>query len=177
MSLLKMGQSMQVLVSRNTEEWYTPTEIVERVRAVLGKITLDPASDPVPQAWIQAERYFTQADDGLSKEWFGCVFLNPPYNGNSGRWAAKLIDEYRAGRVEQAIMLVNSAPGYKWYEDLWTSFLVCCLRDRLRFVKPNGETGGQAKKAQTLVYFGRGVERFARGFEDIGRILFPDRIK
>jgi len=57
------------------------------------------------------------------------------------------------------------------------SFPVCCLRDRLRFINPNGETGGQAKKAQTLVYFGRDVAAFARGFRDIGRILFPDRIK
>jgi phage N-6-adenine-methyltransferase len=176
MSLLKMSQPMQVLVSRNTEEWYTPKEIVERVRSVLGSITLDPASDPLPQSWICAERYFSQADDGLSKTWSGRVFLNPPYNGSSGRWAAKLIDEYRAGRVEQAIMLINSAHGYKWYEDLWTSFPVCCLRDRLRFIKPTGETGGQAKKAQTLVYLGRKVARFARGFEDLGRILFPEGV-
>jgi hypothetical protein len=174
MSLLKMSQPMQVLVLRNTEEWYTPPAIVERVRAVLGSITLDPASDPIPQAWIRAERYFTQADEGLSKEWAGRVFLNPPYNGSSAEWAAKLIVEYGAGRVEQAVMLVNSAHGYKWYESLWTSFPVCCLRDRLRFIKPNGEPGGQAKKGQTLIYFGRDVERFARVFEDLGRILFPE---
>jgi hypothetical protein len=174
MSLLKMSQPMQVLVSRNTEEWYTPPQIMERVRTVLGSITLDPASDPVPQAWIRAERYFTQADDGLSKTWFGRVFLNPPYNGSSAKWAAKLIEEYRAGRVEQAVMLVNSTQGYRWYENLWVSFPVCCLRDRLRFIKPNGETGGQAKKGSTLVYFGQDAERFARAFENLGRILFPD---
>jgi hypothetical protein len=177
MSLLKMSQPMRVLVSRNTEEWYTPRDVVERVRAVLGSIMLDPASDPIPQAWIKAGHYFTVADNGLSKQWFGRVFLNPPYNGSSGRWAAKLIDEYRAGRVEQAIMLINSAHGYKWYEDLWTSFPVCCLRDRLRFIKPSGEIGGQAKKAQTLVYFGQDVGRFASGFEDIGRILLLDCVK
>lgn len=173
MSLLKMSQPMQVLVSRNTEEWYTPREIIERVRNVLGSITLDPASDPIPQAWIRAEHYFTQADDGLSKPWFGCVFLNPPYNGSSAAWAAKLIGEYRAGRIEQAIMLVNSAQGYKWYEDLWTAFPVCCLRERLRFIKPTGEAVGQAKKGQTLVYFGRDIERFGRGFEELGRIIYP----
>jgi hypothetical protein len=165
-----MSQPMQVLVSRNTNEWYTPPAIIERVRTVLGSITLDPASDPVPQSWIQATHYFTQDDDGLSKTWFGRVFLNPPYNGSSAKWAAKLIEEYRSGRVEQAIMLVNSAHGCKWYEALWTSFPVCCLRDRLRFIKPNGEAGGQAKKGP------RG-ERFASGFEDVGRILFPDRVK
>jgi hypothetical protein len=173
MSLLKMSQPMQVLVSHETAEWYTPPAIVERVRTVLGSITLDPASDPIPQTWIRAEHYFTQADDGLSKPWFGNVYLNPPYCGNTTKWAAKLIIEYRSGRVEQAIMIVNSAHGYRWYEDLWTSFPVCCLRNRLRFIKPNGEAGGQAKKGQTLVYFGREVERFARGFEDIGRILLP----
>jgi phage N-6-adenine-methyltransferase len=174
MSLLKMSQPMQVLVSRNTEEWYTPPAIIDRVRRVLGSITLDPATDPIPQSWIRAERYFTQADDGLSKAWFGRVFLNPPYNGSSGRWAAKLISEYEAGRVEQAIMLINSAHGYAWFEKLWTAYPVCCLRDRLRFIKPTGETGGQAKKAQTLVYFGSNVNLFRSAFSDVGRILLPE---
>ncbi len=173
MSTLKMSQPMQVLVSRDSIEWYTPREIIERVRAALGSITLDPASDPIPQTWIQAEHYFTQADDGLCRDWFGRVFLNPPYNGSSATWAAKLIDEYQARRVEQAIMLVNSAHGYKWYEQLWSAYPVCCVRERLRFIKPNGERGGQAKKAQTLVYFGQEIERFSKAFEDIGRILFP----
>lgn len=38
MGLLKMSQPMRVLVSRNTEEWYTPREIIERVRAALDEI-------------------------------------------------------------------------------------------------------------------------------------------
>ena len=177
MSLLKMSQPMRVLTSSKSNEWYTPAEIVERVRAVLGEITLDPASDPVPQAWIRAKHYFTQGDDGLSKTWSGRVFLNPPYNESSARWAAKLIEEYRAGRVEQAIMLVNSTQGYVWFEKLWRAYPVCSLTERLRFIKPNGEAGGQAKKGQTLVYFGRDVGRFAQAFEDLGRILFPDRVE
>src|SRR5262245_16190742 len=107
MSILKMSQPMRLLTSSETNEWYTPREIIERVKDVLGSITFDPASDPIPQTWIQAEHYFTLADDGLTKDWFGHVFLNPPYGRGAGHWAAKLIDEYRAGRVEQAIMLVN----------------------------------------------------------------------
>jgi hypothetical protein len=168
-----MRQPMRALTSQKSEEWYTPKEIIERVRTVLGDITLDPASDAIPQAWIRAEHYFTQADDGLSKPWFGNVFLNPPYCGNAAKWAAKMIDEYRSGRVASAIMLINSQHGYKWYEDLWATFPVCCLRNRLRFIKPNGETGGQSKQAQTLVYLGQDVEGFAGEFADIGRILLP----
>lgn len=177
MSLLKMSQPMQVVTSSKTNEWYTPKEIIERVRTVLGSITLDPASHPIPQAWIQAEHYFTRADDGLSKPWFGRVFLNPPYGrGNAGRWAAKLIGEYRTGRVEQAILLVNTMLGYKWYADIWRSYPICITDERLRFIPPDGVIDGEAKQATTFFYFGRDASAFARAFEDVGRILFPDRV-
>jgi len=176
MSLLKMSQPMQVLTSSKTEEWYTPREIVDRVRSVLGSIALDPASHPIPQAWIRAERYFTKDDDGLSKPWFGPVFLNPPYGrSNAGRWAAKLIGEYRAGRVEQAVLLVNTMIGYTWYRSIWRSFPICITDDRLSFVPPNGEIRDRAKQATTFFYFGPDVERFADAFESLGRIILPDR--
>lgn len=48
MSILKMGQPMQVLVSRDTVEWYTPAEIVERFAGAfeeLGRILFRIASN------------------------------------------------------------------------------------------------------------------------------------
>jgi DNA N-6-adenine-methyltransferase (Dam) len=170
----RMSQPMQVLVSRETTEWYTPPWLIERVRVTLGSIRLDPASHPIPQAWIQAEQYFTHDDDGLSRPWFGNVFLNPPYNGSSAQWTAKLISEYQSGRVEQGVLLVSSKLGYAWYEKLWSAYPVCCLRERVRFVSPDGQTNGQAKCGSTLVYLGQNVDRFGKTFKDMGRVILPE---
>jgi hypothetical protein len=48
-------------------EWYTPPHYVFMARQVLGKIDLDPASNEVAQAWIQAAKYFTVVEDGLKQ--------------------------------------------------------------------------------------------------------------
>jgi hypothetical protein len=61
------------------EEWYTPPNIIEAARTVLGNIDLDPASCVEAQKYVQARCYFTPKEDGLSKKWKGRVWLNPPY--------------------------------------------------------------------------------------------------
>jgi hypothetical protein len=161
--------------SQESEEWYTPKDIVERVRKVFGgQITLDPASSRVAQKTVQAFHYYTQKDDGLCKDWFGNVFLNPPYNGKSAAWTNKMIEEYESGRIDSGVMLVFTTPGYKWFENLWIKYPICCLSKRLEFVKPTGETVGQSKKGSTLVYFGKDVDRFSDTFEDLGRIIYPN---
>jgi DNA N-6-adenine-methyltransferase (Dam) len=60
-------------------EWFTPAEFLAVVRAALGTIDLDPASSDEAQQIVQATNYFTKEQDGLKKEWYGKVYLNPPY--------------------------------------------------------------------------------------------------
>lgn len=57
-----------------TFEWYTPPEIVH----ALGKFDLDPCS-PAKRPYDTAQIHYTQQDNGLLQEWFGRVWLNPPY--------------------------------------------------------------------------------------------------
>ena len=60
------------------QEWWTPAELVEAARDVLGVIELDPASCAGAQATVRARRFHTLEDDGLAQEWSGAVWLNPP---------------------------------------------------------------------------------------------------
>jgi hypothetical protein len=64
--------------SSETQEHYTPRDIVEAAREVLGGIDLDPASCLEAQQTVRAERYFTRGVNGLFQPWSGRVFLNPP---------------------------------------------------------------------------------------------------
>lgn len=104
------------------------------------------------------------------------VFLNPPFD-ETRLWIAKLIAQYEAGNVTEAIALVNSNLGYSWYESLWRRFPVCCARERIRFIAQDGTRGGQAKRGQTFVYLGANVERFRSVFSEIGRIILPEAVK
>ena len=100
----------------NTEEWYTPTDVIDRVRAVLGDIDLDPASNPVANEVVKARRIYTKDDDGLAQDWHGKVFLNPPFGSETmSRFVEKLISEYQSGNVPEAIMLTDSLSLPNWF--------------------------------------------------------------
>lgn len=167
-----MSQPMSVLTSQGTIEWYTPPAIIERARLVLGGIDLDPASSDTAQTWIEAERHYT-AERPAPARWAGRVWLNPPFD-DTPTWVDRLDGEYTSGDVTAAILLVNSAPGYIWWENLWRRRPVCMLRDRLCFHRADGTPDGQSKKGTTIAYYGEDVERFADAFRDLGRIILPD---
>lgn len=134
-----MKQAMQVLTSSLTNEWYTPYTITDMAREVMGHIGLDPASDIAAQSWILAGRYYTAEEDGSLIDWYGNIWLNPPY-GRVGRmssqeyWMRKVLRDYQCGRVSSAIVLTKTVPGYKWWDKLFNDFIpVCITRGRLSF--------------------------------------------
>jgi len=69
------------------DEWLTPPELIKK----LGEFDLDPCS-PINRPWDTASKRRTINDDGLSKNWFGRVWLNPPYGPETGKWLKKLAD-------------------------------------------------------------------------------------
>ena len=79
----------------------------------MGEIDLDPATNELAQTWIKAKTFYTTADDGLSKPWYGGVWLNPPY-ADASRWVDKAISEYDAGNITEAVLLVKPADGAVW---------------------------------------------------------------
>lgn len=160
------------LKSSTSVEWYTPEPILETARTVLGRIDLDPASSALANEVVQADTYFAKDDDpdGLSQDWFGRVWLNPPYGKGTGLFTTKLVDEYSAGRVQAGILLIN-AYGFDaaWFEPLW-DWPLCFTRDRIVFYSPQRVSGGPAN-GNVLAYLGPEPDRFADVFSDIGTIV------
>ena len=66
-------------------EWLTPPELVIK----LGKFDLDPCS-PINAPFLHATINYTISDDGLVKDWFGRVYLNPPHGRGMEIWLEKL---------------------------------------------------------------------------------------
>jgi hypothetical protein len=158
-------------------ERYTRALYVEAARQVLGTIDLDPASSDIAQKTVKATQYFTVDDDGLSREWHGRVFLNPPYHRElAPKFIAKLVEELAAGHVSEAVMLTNNCTDTEWFDvALRESQSVCFTRGRIRFTTPNEEevlpTQGQA-----FFYFGPNPERFEEVFCKLGNCPPPKKL-
>ncbi|KKL55694.1 hypothetical protein LCGC14_2252870, partial [marine sediment metagenome] len=155
--------------SSETNEWYTPPEFLEYARQVLREIDLDPASSAKANKTVQAKEYFSSG--GLDRDWHGRVFLNPPYGVEGGRSVAglfceKAITEFRAGRVSQAIILVNSLHSQNWQAPLY-DFPICFVNHRIRFVNHTGEVNPNPTFQNIFVHLGNGEskQRFTEIFD------------
>jgi ParB family chromosome partitioning protein len=150
-------------------EWYTPPEIVQAVRAVLGTIDLDPASTPEANAVVGAERIYTAADNGLVQPWAGRVYLNPPYRSSLIEpFIARLRCCYEAGEVSAAIVLVNNATETEWFAELAAiTSAVCFPKGRVRYWRPDG-AGPGALQGQAIAYVGKDTARFMAEFRSLG---------
>jgi ParB family transcriptional regulator, chromosome partitioning protein len=146
------------------------------VRDVLGEIDLDPASCNEAQVTVKATRYFTKADDGLKQEWWGRIFVNPPYKRGLIRpFVRKLIEEYRLGRVSEAILLSFNNTSAAWFQEAaGDASAICFTRGNIAFFhKTKGQMGRSAIGAAFL-YFSRGdINKFVTTFSEIGLIVIP----
>jgi hypothetical protein len=67
------------------DEWLTPPSII----ASLGQFDLDPCA-PIDRPWGTAARHFDINDNGLSQQWHGRVWMNPPFGKEAIKWMRKL---------------------------------------------------------------------------------------
>jgi len=167
---LGMKQTVKNVLSSDSNEWYTPSQYVEAAREVMGGIDLDPASNELANTRVvKATEYFTLEDDGLKQEWHSRVWLNPPYGDVGPQFVAKLIEEYEAGNVTQAILLVNPRTDTAWFQPLF-DYTLCFTAGRIRFWKQDG-SGESPTTGSVLVYLGSNQEKFIDTFSRFGSVL------
>jgi phage N-6-adenine-methyltransferase len=154
------------LFTSKSKEWYTPPAIVDAVIDVMGSIDLDPCADPGCN--IPAKRHYTATTDGLSQTWPGRVYMNPPYGREIQKWIIKLVSEYDAGNVTQAVVLVPARVDTKWFRGL-ERFPVCFIDGRLKF----SDHTNSAPFPSAVICIGSALERFAAVFGQLGRIYVP----
>jgi ParB family chromosome partitioning protein len=153
-------------------EWYTPAEFIEMARRTMGAIDLDPASSATAQKVVQAERFFSQADNGLEQEWAGRVWLNPPYAQPAiAQFADKMVREWASGRLAAAVMLTHNYTDTAWFQQLaHAATAICFTRGRVRFISPDGELASPTQ-GQAFFYFGADLDLFQSEFIEAGFVV------
>jgi ParB-like chromosome segregation protein Spo0J len=147
--------------SEKADTW-TPQIIIDAVLVCLEEIDLDPCSN-LGKNHIPAQNHFSIEDDGLSQEWHGRIYMNPPYGHEIKKWTEKLCQEHTAGRTIEAIALVPARTDTQWWLQL-RDFPVCFVTGRLKFVG-NVES---APFPSAVFYLGEHIGKFYRAFDEVG---------
>jgi phage N-6-adenine-methyltransferase len=155
------------------DEWYTPPEVIARVKGALGGIDLDPASNAHAQDTVRAKRFFTKEDDGLTQDWSGRVFCNPPYSMPLiEQFTAKVMSAWEESEITAAVYLVNNCTDAKWQQALLKRHPVCFTSGRIGFLSRSGQKFA-TRQGQAIFYLGPDPKRFTEAFADMGAVLVP----
>lgn len=138
-----------------SDEWYTPLEIFQALNT---EFDLDPCS-PSPTHWVPAQSVFTKEHDGLSRDWWGLVFMNPPFGGRNGHvpWLRKFFEH------GNGIAIVTARTSAGWFHD-WTPKAETMVfpRGKTKFVRPDGSVGKAPHDGIALLGIGDAANRALR---------------
>ena len=127
----KKGMGSHQSADAQKTEWLTPPHILEK----LGEFDLDPCS-PINRPWDMANNHFTIEDDGLSRDWFGKVWCNPPYD-DSASWLNKL---HKHGNGIALIFARTETEMF--FNEVWNEAdAILFIKGRLFFHHVTGERG------------------------------------
>lgn len=183
-----------------SNEWYTPPEIIEAVREVLGTIDLDPCSCAKANETVQATTYLTKGYDSLSNDWrrdvtkyLPTTFVNPPAGRVSREY---LLEEWGTTRVGYSqvghyfydweydhnhgwlgdgIFLlpdINHLQTIQGYSKYKLSGMSLCVPSkRIKFICGNGTRRKSPPHANAILYVGDNPKKFAKVFEKFGVVF------
>ncbi len=141
-----MNVKYETLYGRSSgkDEWLTPPPLIE----ALNEFDLDPCA-PVKRPWEMAKNHFTFEDNGLTKEWFGRVWLNPPYGNYTKYWIEK------AAAHGNCIALIFNRSDTKLFHDFVypNATAILYLKGRIKFHHVNGRQADSCGAPSILVAF------------------------
>ena len=120
---------MKVHFSSATDLHSTPQDFFDKLNAEFG-FQLDVCAT---KENAKVSRYFTTEDDGLSQEWRGVCWMNPPYGREIGKWVRKAYESAQAGAL--VVCLLPARTDTAWWHDFCAKGDVRFVRGRIKFGK------------------------------------------
>ena len=117
----------KALLSSNTCEWETPQLFFDALNAE-HHFDVDVCATANN---AKCERYYTKEQDGLSQQWKGVCWMNPPYGREIGKWMRKAYESSLYGAT--VVCLVPARTDTAWWHDYAMKGEVEFVRGRLKF--------------------------------------------
>lgn len=135
--------NMTALMSSTTDLWETPQWLFDQLNAEY-HFELDVCALP---SNAKCERYFTPEQNGLSCEWTGSCWMNPPYGRKIGDWVRKAYESAQTGAT--VVCLLPARTDTAWWHNYAMKGSITFLRGRLKF----GDCKNSAPFPSAIVVF------------------------
>ncbi len=120
----------KALFSSKTDNWETPQYLFDELNNRFN-FNLDPCADEYNH---KCECYFDKEIDGLVQDWSTkCVFCNPPYGREIGKWVKKAYETHlKSGNT--IVMLLPARTDTKWFHNyIYKKSEIEFIKGRLKF--------------------------------------------
>ena len=113
-----------------SDDYYTPKHLFDTLAITFD---LDVASPPHP-THVPCTKFYTMADDGLTSQWYGNVWMNPPFS-KPQPWVRRFVEHHNG------IALLPASKS-QWFYDLWQSDAsITNINYNFKFDDPKGGNG------------------------------------
>jgi hypothetical protein len=165
----KSDAARQVMCQSGNNERGTPVQFIRTLMAAVGGMfDLDAATHPDTEPFPIGKTGLTKSDNGLQADWFGDVWLNPPYD-NLEDWLKKALSESKREEVNRIISLVPGNTSTQWFQQYAAKAdYMCCVEGRLKFLGDGSDSS--APFASVLLLFGEPTEDILRAFDELGAV-------
>ena len=129
--------------SSKTDLWSTPQSFFDKYNAMYN-FTLDVCAT---NDNAKCSTYFTKEQNGLSKDWIGICWMNPPYGRDIKHWIKKAYESSLNGAT--VVCLLPARTDTSWWHDYCMKGTIEFIRGRLKF----GDSKNSAPFPSMIVIF------------------------
>ena len=131
------------LLTSKTDEQETPQWLFDKLNAQFN-FKFDVCAN---QNNATCKTYFDKETDGLSQEWTGACWMNPPYGRKIGAWMKKAMEAEAT-----VVCLVPSRTDTKWWHEYaMKASEIRFIKGRLKF----GDSKNSAPFPSAIIVFGK----------------------
>jgi phage N-6-adenine-methyltransferase len=163
--------------SSDRQDWGTPPSFISWYTERIGhQFNLDAAASAEN---AKADHYYTIEDNSLDREWWGHVWLNPPFGRELPQWLEKCAEQIKNPMVHSIHVLIPARTDTKWFHDIVmpNAYLVYLIKGRFNFRFDEATPGANAPFPSMLVVYRKhnlpdagvtvmAVPKEARGYVD-----------
>lgn len=152
------------------DDWQTPARVLAPIQAT-DPIDMDPCAGEETEI---GDINISPPQDGLSYDWEGTVFCNPPYSDKKA-WLDKAAQEYQRNTADRVYVLIpDSTDVISWWHEIiaencrWTVF----FNGRVKYIDPDtGEKVGSPPHGSALAIFGDPPDSTLRALSGEGDVV------